>query len=229
MNIVFIPARGGSKSIPLKNIKLLNGKPLIYYTLKSAATCPIIDKIIVATDHPEIKKTVLNMNFPKVEVYDRDDQNAQDSSTTESVLLEYIYKTSLPDDTLIFLMQATSPMTTTDDILGIYEKRQSLHADAALTCVREKRFYWTEDGHPINYDYRKRPRRQNFKGSLVENGAIYLNTVKNIKTTKCLLGSCDSTTSNICVYEVPSHQIAVEADEEQDWVILESLIKKHMK
>ena len=87
MNIAFIPVRGGSKSIPLKNIKILNGKPLVYWTLKAACEAECIDKVIVATDSTEIKKTVLNFGFEKAEVYDRKPENATDTASTESVML----------------------------------------------------------------------------------------------------------------------------------------------
>ena len=63
MNIAFIPVRGGSKSIPLKNVKPINGKPLVYWTALAAEKSKIIDKIIIATDSKEIKKTVLNFGF----------------------------------------------------------------------------------------------------------------------------------------------------------------------
>ena len=58
MNVAFIPVRGGSKSIPLKNIKLICGKPLVYWTVKAACGCKYIDKVYVATDNNKIKETV---------------------------------------------------------------------------------------------------------------------------------------------------------------------------
>ena len=122
MNIAFIPARGGSKSIPLKNIKKLNGKPLIYWTTKSASDAECIDRVIVATDCAEIKNAVLSFNLPRVEVYDRNPENAQDISSTESVMLEYIEKTGLDKNDNFFLIQATSPMLKSEHIEGMYKK-----------------------------------------------------------------------------------------------------------
>ena len=87
--IAFIPARGGSKSIPLKNIKLFCEKPLIYWNLL-ALQQSVINEIIVATDSQVIKDTVLAFGFAKVKVYNRLGENAQDTSSTESVMLEYI-------------------------------------------------------------------------------------------------------------------------------------------
>ena len=111
MTIAFIPVRGGSKSIPLKNIKHFCGKPLVYWTVKALENCCNVDKVVVATDSLEIKNTVKQFGFQKVEIYDRDQQNAQDSSSTESVMLEYISKANLQEDDVFMLVQATSPLT----------------------------------------------------------------------------------------------------------------------
>ena len=87
--IAFIPARGGSKSILQKNIKVFCGKPLIFWNLQELQKSDV-DEIIVATDSDEIKSIVNAFNFSKVKVYDRIKDNAQDISSTESVMLEYI-------------------------------------------------------------------------------------------------------------------------------------------
>lgn len=219
-NIAFIPVRGGSKSIPLKNIKPLMGKPLLYWTTKAASDCPLIDRVILATEHPEIKKTILSLNLPKVEVYDRDIENAQDTSTTESVVLEYLDKNPYSPDDFFFLLQATSPLTKAEHIQGIYNKMRAEGKTSALTCVRTHRFYWNENGTPINYDYLNRPRRQQFKGTLMENGAIYVNQISNFGHEKNRLFSPMS------LYEMPSYT-AFEIDEPDDWLILETLMKKY--
>ena len=148
-NIALIPVRGGSKSIPLKNIKMIYGKPLVYWATKSASDSKVIDKVVVATDHIDIKNTVISFNLPKVEIYDRKEENARDDSTTKSFVLEYIENSNVKDDDNIFLIQATSPLITSKDIDGIYNKMVSEKADSALTCVLNKRFYWTKDGVEI--------------------------------------------------------------------------------
>ena len=104
-NIAFIPVRGGSKSIPMKNIKVLNGKPLVYWTAAAASGAGCIDKVIIATDSEEIKKIVLGFELPKVEVYDRNPENASDTASTESVMLEYIKKTGLKQEDNFFLFR----------------------------------------------------------------------------------------------------------------------------
>ena len=108
--IAFLPARGGSKSIPEKNIKSFCGKPLIFWNLQELQNSNV-DKVIVATDCKKIKDIVLSFDFSKVEVYERTKQNAQDNSSTESVILEYISIEQLNNTDVFMLVQATSPFT----------------------------------------------------------------------------------------------------------------------
>ena len=222
MNIAFIPVRGGSKSIPLKNIKLINGRPLVYWTAFASENAKCIDKLIIATDSSEIKSAVLNFGFTKLVVFDRSLENAQDSSSTESVMLEYINKSGLNDNDLFFLIQATSPMLKAEHIDGMYETFIKNDSDSMFTGVREKQFHWIEEGDvikPINYDYKNRPRRQEFQGIIAENGACYINSVGNIKRDKCRLSG------KISAYELPNYT-SYEIDEPVDWLIIEELMKK---
>lgn len=221
MVIAFIPVRGGSKSIPLKNIKLFCGKPLVYWNLKSLQDSPTVDEIIVATDSELIKTTVIAFQFSKVKVYDRKAENAVDTASTESVMLEYIKAAQLSDDTIFMLVQATSPLTQTKHFEGGLAMYNTHDFDSILTCVRNFRFFWNVDGTPKNYDYKNRPRRQNFNGMLMENGAFYINSVKNIKETGNRLSG------RIGIYEMPEYT-ATEIDEPDDWLILENLMYRHI-
>ena len=221
MNIAFIPVRGGSKSIPLKNIKDFCGKPLVYWTVSALQETNEIDKIIVATDSEQIKQTVIDFGLSKIEVYDRKPENAIDTASTESVMLEYINAVNLPDDTVFMLVQATSPLTQAKDFSAGLKMFFSGEYDSILTCVRNYRFYWNDDGTPKNYDYRNRPRRQDFHGTYMENGAFYISTVKNIK------GSGNRLSGIIGIYEMPEYT-AVEIDEPDDWAILENLMQRHI-
>ena len=224
MNIAFIPTRAGSKSIPLKNIKEINGKPLVYWTTKSANDAECIDKVIIATDSNEIKAVVKSFNMPKVEIYNREAQNATDTASTESVMLEYINKSDLQPDDKFFLIQATSPMLKAEHIDGMYKYFQKSQADSIFSGVIEKQFHWQIINNqnnlvaPVNYDYRNRPRRQEFEGLVAENGACYINSVKNILRDKCRLSG------KIAFYELPSYT-SYEIDEESDWLIVETLMQ----
>ena len=224
MNIAFIPVRGGSKSIPLKNIKQFNGKPLVYWTAYASEHAACIDKLVIATDSEEIKSTVLGFGFDKLEVYDRDKENAVDTATTESVMLEYINKSDLKEDDLFFLIQATSPMLKSEYIDGMYNEFVRNGSDSMFSGVREKQFKWlkvnnTNELKPVNYDYRNRPRRQDFEGVIAETGACYINSVGNIKRDNCRLSG------KISAYELPSYTM-YEIDEPTDWVIAEEIMKK---
>lgn len=222
MNIAFIPARCGSKSIKLKNIKPFCNKPLIYWNIKALEESSMIDEIVVATDCNEIKKTVEAFNFKKTRVYNRIKLNAGDNSSTESVILEFLHKEKFNDKDKFILVQATSPLTETKDFEEALIKMKSENSDSLLTCVRVKRFLWNENNEPINYDFEKRPRRQDFNGSLIENGAFYINSVSNI------ISSNNRLSGKISIYEMEEYKY-VEIDEENDWVIAESLMKKYFK
>jgi len=217
----FIPVRGGSKSIPLKNIKLFCGKPLVYWSIHALQEVTSIDEIIIATDSNEIENAVLDFGFNKVRIYRRSTENASDISSTESVMLEYLSKYILSDNDIFMLVQATSPLTQSkhfEEALRIYSAK---NYDSMLSCVRSYRFYWNQDGTSKNYDYRNRPRRQDFEGELMENGAFYINTVGNI------LKSGNRLSGKIGIYEMPEYT-SFEIDEPDDWAILEKLMQRHV-
>jgi N-acylneuraminate cytidylyltransferase len=218
MNIAFIPVRGGSKSIPLKNIKIINERPLVWWTAAAANAAACVDKVVVATDSAAIKSAVESFGLPKVSVYDRRPENASDTASTESVMLEYIDATTpAPDDNFI-LIQATSPLLSAAMIDDMFAGWKKSGADSALSCVRTKRFYWNEDGTPINYDFRARPRRQEFPGWLMENGACYINSVAGVLGDKCRLSG------RVYAHEMPE-ATAVEIDEPSDWIVVEKLLR----
>ncbi len=216
----FVPARCGSKAIRLKNIKLFFGRPLIYWCLKALQESSEVDQIVVATDCSEIESTVSGFNFKKVKIYHRHEDNAQDKSATEDVMLEYIVQASLPVEDFFLLVQATSPFTKAHDFDTAVDKLRSGSFDSLLSCTKVKRFLWNEDGTPLNYDHHQRPRRQDFSGTFLENGALYLNTVGNIINAKNRLSG------KVDIYEMPSYT-SLELDEEEDWVLGEQIMAKH--
>ena len=136
-------------------------------------------------------------------------------------MLEYIRYAQLPTDDIFMLVQATSPLTETIHFREALDKYSKGEYDSILTCVRNYRFFWNEDGTSMNYDYKKRPRRQNFSGMLMENGAFYINKVENI------LESGNRLSGHIGIYEMPEYT-ATEIDEPDDWIVLENLMRKHV-
>ncbi|AEM73709.1 acylneuraminate cytidylyltransferase [Caldicellulosiruptor acetigenus] len=220
--IAFIPARGGSKSIPLKNIKLLNNRPLIYYALDAAVGCKYIKSVYVSTDSQQIKECVQNYKSGKVKIVGRSPETATDEATTESVILDFIYNYCEEEFDYLVLIQATSPFLESKHLDEAIEKYFKTNCDSMLSVVRQKRFIWDTKGNyvvPVNYDPAKRPRRQEFKGFLVENGAFYITSKVQILKSKCRISG------KISYYEMPEYSY-FEIDEIEDWFIVETLISK---
>lgn len=210
--IAIVPIRSGSKGIPNKNIKLLAGNPLIWWVLNALENSNV-DKIIVALDKEYID-LIRSFSFSKVKMYLRDPKNSRDTSSTEDVLIEVINNLKIEDD--ILLAQATSPLTTSNDFNGgieLYKKYDSI-----LSVVNQKRFIWDNKGISVNYNYRNRPRRQDWDGYLVENGAFYISNYAHI------LESENRISGNIGLYKM-DEKTYYEIDSEDDWKIIENLIK----
>jgi N-acylneuraminate cytidylyltransferase len=218
MNVAYIPARGGSKSIPLKNIRPLAGRPLVYWALKAACECGALDRVFVSTDSKAIAAVVSGFGFPKVEVAGRSAESATDAASTEAGLLEFAKSHEFE---AIALIQATSPLLTAADLDRGFRLFARGDVDSVLSVVRQKRFVWrdSENGYaaPLNYDYLRRPRRQDFEGLLVENGAFYLTGREALLRSGCRISG------NIKTVEMPPASYA-ELDEPEDWPVVESLL-----
>ncbi|WP_240841628.1 acylneuraminate cytidylyltransferase [Acidaminobacter sp. JC074] len=223
-NIAIIPVRGGSKSIPLKNIKTIAGKPLLAWILEASAKSEVFDHIFISTDSDEIKKTCIDYinkflykYSSNITIIARSIETSTDEASTESVLLEfadqYICQT-------LCLLQATSPLTSATDIKEAYHDFVENKYDSMLTGVRQKRFIWKKSDlgySPVNYDYNKRPRRQEFDGYLVENGSFYFMNYKGLISTESRLFG------QIGFYEM-SDENYLEIDEPNDWIVIENTL-----
>lgn len=223
MNVAFIPVRGGSKSIPLKNIREIAGKPLAYWTAKAANDCEEIDRVYIATDSDQIREKVEGFGLNKVKVIGRSADSANDTASTESAMLEFAEKYEFDN---IVLIQATSPLLTSADISGGFSEFNKPRTDSVLSAVRQKRFQWKIDetglAVPVNYDVFHRPRRQEFDGYLVENGAFY------IISRELLLESKNRLAGNIHIYEMDEASY-LEVDEPNDWMIIEKQLEDRIK
>lgn len=214
--VAFIPVRGGSKSIPLKNIKDFCGKPLVYWGAKAANDCDYIDRVYISTDSKKIKDVANSMGLPKVKVIDRNSHTATDTASTESAMLDFACKYEFKD---IILIQATSPLLEKHDIDGACKKYIEGKYDSLLSVVRQKRFIWEKNNDevlPVNYQPYKRPRRQEMDGYLVENGALYITSKEALQRTGCRISG------KIGDYEMPA-ETYFEIDEPSDWLIMEKL------
>lgn len=228
MNVAFIPVRGGSKSIPLKNIKPICGKPLVYWAVKAACGCKYIDKVYVATDSEKIKETIETFKtgieaelFANAEVIGRSTESAVDTAPTELAMLEFANKYQFDN---IVLVQATSPLLQSDDLDRGFETFNEYGTDSVISVVPQKRFHWACDesgfAHPTNYDVFHRPRRQEFEEYFVENGAFYITSRTDLLRTQNRLSG------NIKAVQMNEDSF-FEIDEPSDWLIIEALMKKN--
>jgi YrbI family 3-deoxy-D-manno-octulosonate 8-phosphate phosphatase len=210
-----IPLRGGSRGIPGKNIKLIAGRPLCHWVIEAASRCPLIDRVFVSTDSREIAEVVQSTGFP-VHVVDRSAEAASDTASTESVMKEFLI--AWPCDDLVTI-QATSPLTEASDLEAAIRQYREQKLDSLLTGVRVKRFFWDFSGRPLNYDPASRPRRQEFAGSLMENGSFYITNTTLFAKTSCRLGG------KIGCFVMPDAH-AAELDEPRDWIELERVLRQ---
>ncbi|MSU55036.1 MAG: acylneuraminate cytidylyltransferase family protein [Candidatus Taylorbacteria bacterium] len=213
-----VPLRGGSKSIPYKNIKTLAGKPLCYWVLKAATDSKYIDEVWVSTEDKKIKDTVLSFGLG-VKVIDRPAELAQDNSSTESVMMHFAKEVSFD---ILITIQATSPLTENQDLDLAIEQFVEGKMDSMVSGVQLKRFFWTHEGVPLNYNPLKRPLRQEWNGTIMENGAFYITKREILDTLKNRLGG------KIGVFKMPEHT-AVEIDEPEDWLFIENRLSGHFK
>lgn len=179
MNVLqVIPARGGSKGIPLKNIAPLAGKPLIWWTLDAAAEAGY--PTVVSTDSPDIVGTVRRWveAYPtdcEVTIQERRAELAQDDTPTEAVIEDMLDRWSGTVD-IVVLLQPTSPLRTGAQIVDVVTKLCDRNLDSIFSVSPSHAFIWyngPEDGQLYSmYNPKKRPRRQDMT-QYEENGALY--------------------------------------------------------
>ncbi len=216
--VALIPARGGSKSIPQKNILTIAGKPLLYWVCRAVQECPHITAGYVATDDVRIADAVAGFQFSKLHTIERAPDTATDTASTESAMLDFAQRVAF--DNLV-LIQATSPLLDASDLTRACETFEAGGYDSLLSLVRQKRFTWKEgpngEAIPTNYDPVTRPRRQDFDGYLVENGALYIMRRGILDEYKCRLGGKMG-------YVEMSADSYLELDEPEDRQMIEQLL-----
>ncbi|ULC60575.1 acylneuraminate cytidylyltransferase [Flaviramulus sp. BrNp1-15] len=219
--IGFIPLRKGSKGIPNKNKRKMVGRPLFTWVLGEAVFSNL-DEIVVFTDDETIIDFIIKEYYwtNKVKPILRSAESATDTASTEMAMLEYAEAVDFNFD-IFCLLQATSPFTKKTDINICLDKLIEGY-DSALTVVNTHRFLWDKNGKPLNYNPDKRPRRQDFDGLLIENGAVYTTTKSSLKQTRNRLGG---KVGVVNMSEDSLHEI----DSESDWLVVENLLIERQK
>lgn len=190
--LAIIPARGGSKGIPGKNVRPVAGKPLLAYSIEHARNAPAIARIVVTTDDPTVAAVVEQWG---AEVIWRPAEISGDHATSESALLhalDYLRDTESYEPDLIVFLQATSPLRQSEDIQKAIETLLSQEADSLFSFRPVEGFLWRCAGgnfDPVNYDPTHRPFRQDLQEACVEeNGSIYVLKPQVLRTHGSRLG-----------------------------------------
>jgi len=198
------------------------GRPLFSWVLGEAIFSDL-DEVYVFTDDEEVLTFIAKEYAwsPKVKGLLRNEENANDTASTESAMLEFANKINFDFD-MLCLLQATSPMTTTATINEAITAMHTENTNSVVSVVKTHRFIWNEEGTPQNYDVFNRPRRQDFKGLLMENGALYLTTKEAFLTSK------NRVSGKISLVAMPEETLH-EIDTLSDWTIIENLLANRNK
>jgi len=173
--VAIIPARGGSKGIPQKNLQEVGGSPLVVRAVRAACAASVVDRVIVSSDDEEILAVAATEG---AEVHRRSAGAASDTASSESALIEAIRDLALDatNDVLAFL-QCTSPFLDAGDVAAVVTPVLLGHADASFSAVPFHGYLWdvAEDGlaQPIGHLGKQRSRRQDEAPRLLETGAVY--------------------------------------------------------
>ena len=183
-----IPARGGSKGIPLKNLVMLNQKPLLYYTVTASLKSKIINKTVVSTDNKKISRVALKLG---AEVICRPKKLAIDTTPLEPVIkhvLNYLNTHQDYNPEIIVILQNTSPLRTAKHIDQALTLMKRKNYDSILSGFSMHTFLWKKSKKtimPLDYNPKKRPNRQNRHEQLFENGAIFATKTKCFTKSNC--------------------------------------------
>lgn len=173
---VIVPARGGSKGIPHKNLIPVGGVPLVARAVHASMAAALVDEVFVSTDDRDIARVAAGAGAA---VIDRPRELSDDTASSEAALLHALDDLeatgrAVPD--LTVMVQCTSPLTTGHEIDGTIALIEREEADCAFTGTRSHAFLWqrTADGAVgVNHDPRVRPRRQDQVPEYADTGAVY--------------------------------------------------------
>lgn len=171
--VAVIPARGGSKGVPGKNLAPVAGVPLVVRAIRACLAAGRVSEVVVSTDDDGIAATAAQAGAIVVR---RPAELANDTASSEAALrhvLETRYADRLPE--VLLLVQCTSPFITAAEVDEVVAAIQERGADSAFTAAAFHGFIWREDGsaYGVNHDHRTRPRRQERPVEYLETGAAY--------------------------------------------------------
>ncbi|MEA4956229.1 3-deoxy-manno-octulosonate cytidylyltransferase [bioreactor metagenome] len=218
--IVVIPARGGSKGIPRKNIRLLANKPLIAYSIESAIKSNYVDMVIVTTDDDEIKFVAEKFGASTIK---RSGDLGKDDVPLDPVIHDAVKteeQNSEVDYDFVITIQPTSPLLKTETIDRAVEKLSMGSNDTIISVVDDRHLNWGFDSEKNKYYplYKKRLNRQYLPKTFRETGGIFA-------TKREFLNETSRMGNNIDLIELSSHE-SIDIDNYEDWWVAERIINK---
>ena len=225
--LCFIPARGGSKSIPRKNLAAVAGKPLLAWSIEQARACPTIDRVVVSTDDEDI--AAVAERFGAEAPFRRPAELATDAAPTEPAMIHGLDALHALDGyapEAIVLLQPTCPVRKPGTLARAVELFLAQRADSLVSAREIHPFLWRNPDAPTaSYDYRHRPRRQDVSTAerlFEENGSIYITRTELLRETGCRLGG------KIALFEMEADE-SWDIDALGDLVIADALLRDSAK
>ena len=216
--LAVIPARGGSKGIPRKNLRFMGGKPLIAYSIQNALKSKYITECVVTTDDSEIAAVAKSCGS---KVINRDSSLAGDAVTLDPVVYDAVRQVENQRDCkfdIVVTLQPTSPLLTEGTLDAALQEFISGTNDTMISVVNKPHLSWTRRGEQVVPNYQKRLNRQQLPPNYMETGAFFI-TRRNFVTQNSRLGE------QITVFEVPEKE-AIDIDSVEDWIVSESILNK---
>lgn len=216
--LAVVPARGGSKGIPKKNIRLMNGKPLIAYAIHTARKSKYIADVFATTDSVEIAE-VAKQNGAEL-IY-RDEKLSSDIVTLDPVVyhaMKQAEKKSGYKYDIVITLQPTSPLLTVETLDKGIEYFIKKNFDTVISVVNKPHLAWGKKGAKIIPLYEERKNRQELPAQYFETGAFV------IAKRACVLENT-RIGENVSVYEIPEQE-SIDIDDKNDWILAESLLKR---
>ncbi len=216
--LAVIPARGGSKGIPRKNVRLMNGRPLITYAIETAKACSLISDIVVTSDDEE---SISIAKLGQVNYINRSMELAGDNVTLDPVIYDAVIKMEAQNKIIydiVITLQPTSPLLTSNTLQTALESFIQNNQETYISVVNKPHLSWSmKDGKYIP-NYLKRLNRQQLPPNYFETGAFFITRREFVKQ--------DSRMGNeISVFEIPECE-SVDIDSTSDWIVCESELKK---
>ncbi|MED9991268.1 MAG: glycosyltransferase [Phascolarctobacterium faecium] len=216
--LALIPARGGSKGIPKKNLRLMNGKPLIAYAIENAKKSKYIRDVFVTTDSKEIEEV---SKLYGAAVIKRDNELSSDLVTLDPVIYHAMLKAEKETGKFydaVITLQPTSPLLNVETLDSAIEYFISGNFETVISVVNKPHLAWGVKDSELVPLYSERKNRQELTPQYLETGAFVISK-RNVVVPESRIGSKTS------VYEI-SEVESIDIDDRNDWLLAETLLKR---